>query len=247
MDSTSTHPRWDLFPVEMPQAAMMMEAGQDIVVAAQRRTERVMMAPPPPPPPPAPVVAEREDLGDLKFYRVPVTVTVAANSQKQVALLRQPGVKVERLYAATIGGFDGVGSRPTTLRLRLQNRKDDGLGLPMPSGRVAVFEQMDDLRLLAGEADIGDKAEGERIDYDLAESADVRIAVRQVQASRKSRGWTIALSNARPFAVTAEITISHDITPRPTDMEWRGNAWIWRATVPANGKAELAYTQRLPR
>lgn len=247
MDVTSTHPRWDLFPVEMPQAAMMMEAGQDIVVAAQRRTERVMMAPPPPPPPPAPVVAEQDNLGDLKFYRVPVAVTVAANSQKQVALLRQPGVEVERLYAATIGGFDGSESRPMTLRLRLQNRKDDGLGLPMPSGRVAVFEQMDDLRLLAGEADIGDKAEGERIDYDLAESADVRIAVRQVHASRKRRGWTIALSNARPFAVTAEITIPHDITPRPTDMERRGNGWIWRATVPANGKAELAYTQRLPR
>ena len=247
MDVTSTHPRWTLFPVDMPQA-MMMDGAQEIMVTAQRRTERAMMAPPPPPPPPpAPVVAEREDLGDLKFYRVPVAVTVAANSQKQVALLRQPDVKVERLYAATIGGFDGGESRPMTLRLRLQNRKDDGLGLPMPSGRVAVFEQVDDLRLLAGEADIGDKAEGERIDYDLAESADVRILVRQVQAARKSRGWTIALSNARPFAVTAEVTIPHDITPRPTDMERRGNAWIWRATVPANGKAELAYTQRLPR
>ena len=249
MDITSTHPRWDLFPIDMPRAAMMMDGAQEIMVTAHRRTERAMMAPPPPPPPPppAPVVAEREDLGDLKFYRVPVAVTVAANSQKQVALLRQPDVKVERLYAATIGGFDEGESRPMTLRLRLQNRKDDGLGLPMPSGRVAVFEQMDDLRLLAGEADIGDKAEGERIDYDLAESADVRIVVRQAQASRKSRGWTIELSNARPFAITAEITIPHDITPRPTDMERRGNGWIWRATVPANGKAEWAYTQRLPR
>jgi hypothetical protein len=249
MDGTSTHPRWDLFPVEMPQPAMMMEAGQDIVVSAQRRTGRAMMAPPPaPPPPPAPVVAEQEDLGDLKFYRVPVAVTVAANSQKQVALLRQPGVQVERLYAATIGGSDGAGeSRSMTLRLRLQNRKDDGLGLPMPSGRVAVFEQAGDMRLLAGEADIGDKAVGERIDYDLADSADVRIMVRQAQAARKSQRWTIALSNARPFAITAEVTIPHDIAPRPTDMERRGNGWIWRVTLPASGKVELSYTQRLPR
>lgn len=249
MDNTSTHPRWDLFPVDRPQA-MMMDGAQEIMVTAHRRTERAMMAPPPPPPPPppAPVVAEQEDLGDLKFYRVPVAVAVAANSQKQVALLRQPGVKVERLYAATIGGSDGAGqSHPMTLRLRLHNRKDDGLGLPMPSGRVAVFEQAGDLRLLAGEADIGDKAVDERVDYDLGGSADVRIMARRTQASRKSQRWTIALSNARPFDVIAEVTIPHDIAQRPTNMERRGNGWIWRVTLPANGKADLAYTQRLPR
>ncbi|RJG57994.1 hypothetical protein D0Z70_01995 [Sphingobium terrigena] len=249
MDVTSTHPRWDLFPVDMRRPRMMeMDDGLgEIVVSAQRRGGILQSAPMAVASVTNEVIAEQEDLGDLKFYRVPVAVTVAANSQKQVALLRQPGVTVERLYAATTGGFDGGESRPMTLRLRLQNRKGDGLGLPMPSGRVAVFEQIDDLRLLAGEADISDKAEGERIDYDLAESADVRIAVRQVQASRKSQRWTIALSNARPFAITAEVTIPHDIKPRPTDMERRGNAWVWRATVPANGKAELAYTQRLPR
>ena len=248
MDITSTHPRWNLFPVEMPPA-MMADGAQEIMVTAQRATGAVLspMAVAAPPPP-APVVAEQEDLGDLKFYRVPVSVTVAASSQKQVALLRQPGVKVERLYAATVSGASGAGeSRPMTLRLRLQNRKDDGLGLPMPSGRVAVFEQVGDMRLLAGEADIGDKAADERIDYDLAESADVRIAVRPMGSTRERPDWTIALSNARPFDVIAEVTIPHDIEPRPKDMERRGNAWIWRVTVPANGKADLTYTRRLPR
>ncbi|CCW16372.1 Uncharacterized conserved protein [Sphingobium indicum BiD32] len=45
MDSTSTHPRWDLFPVDRPQA-MMMDGAQEIMVTAHRRTERAMMAPP---------------------------------------------------------------------------------------------------------------------------------------------------------------------------------------------------------
>ncbi|MBZ9646602.1 hypothetical protein K9B33_03500 [Sphingobium sp. 3R8] len=249
MDVTSTHPRWDLFPVQAPEAAMMMEGAQDIVVTSMRRTERVAMAAPaaPPPPPPSPPPPP-EDVGDLKLYRVPVTVDVAANAQKQVALLRQPGVKVERLYAATIGYGDGASdSRPMTLRLRLQNRKDDGLGLPMPSGRVAIFEDVGGLRLLAGEADIGDKAEGERVDYDIAASADVRIAARATGQSRKSRNWAITLSNARPFAVTAEVTIPHDIAPRPTAMERRGNGWIWRVTIPANDTVTWSYAERLAR
>lgn len=246
MDVTSTHPRWDLFPVEASDMAMM-ERGQDIVVTSMRRSEGVVMAapspvmaPPPPPPPPPP-----EDVGDLKLYRVPVTVDVAANAQKQVALLRQPAVKAERLYAATIYGQ--VESQPMTLRLRLQNRKDDGLGLPMPSGRVAIFEDIGGLRLLAGEADIGDKAEGERVDYDIASSADVRIAARATGQSRKSRDWTITLTNARPFAVTAEVMIPNDIAPRPTDMERRGNSWVWRATIPANDTLTWSYAERLAR
>lgn len=247
MDVTSTHPRWDLFPVEMPAPAMMEMAGaEDIVVSAQRRTNRRLAAPmvmelPPPPPPPPP-----EDVGDLKLYRVPVTVDVSANGQKQVALLRQADVKVERLYAATITGMTDE-SQPMTLRLRMQNRKADGLGLAMPSGQVAVFEDVDGMRLLAGEADVADKAEGERVDYDLEASADVRIAVRSIAQSRKSRRWTIMLSNARPFDITAEVTIPHDIDPRPTGMERRGNAWIWRTTVPANAMLDYVYIERLAR
>ena len=242
MDITSTHPNWALFPVDMPAPAMMMERAQDIVVTSARRTSH-LSAPPPPPPPPPP-----EDVGDLKLYHVPVTVDVAANGQKQVALLRQSGVKVDRLYAATLGYGDDRGrSRPMTLRLRLHNRKDDGLGLPMPSGRVAIFETVGGMRLLAGEADIGDKAEGERVDYDLAASPDVRIVARIAAQSRKSRDWTITLSNARPFAVTAEVTIPHDIDPRPTDMERRGNSWIWRATIPASDTLIWSYRERLAR
>ena len=175
-----------------------------------------------------------------------MTVDVAAKAQKQVALLRQSDVKVERLYAATIGYGDGTGDmRPMTLRLRLQNRKEDGLGLAMPSGQVAVFEPIAGMRLLAGEADIGDKAEGERVDYDLTVSPDVRIGARTTAQSRKSRDWTLTLSNARPFPILAEVTIPHNISPRPTDMERRGNDWIWRVTVPANDKIAWSYREAL--
>ena len=42
--------------------------------------------------------AQQEELGDLKLYRIPEPVTVAARSQKQVALLRRAGVQVRTLY-----------------------------------------------------------------------------------------------------------------------------------------------------
>ncbi|HUD90599.1 hypothetical protein [Sphingobium sp.] len=246
MDVTSTHPRWDLFPVEMPAPPMMEMAGaQAIVVTGMRREPMPMLAapaPPPPPPPPPPP----EDVGDLKLYRVPVTVDISANGQKQVALLRQADVKVERLYAATVRTATDE-SQPMTLRLRMQNRKADNLGLAMPSGQVAVFEDVGGMRLLAGETDVADKAEAERVDYDLEASADVRFAVRSIAESRRIRRWAITLSNARPFDIATEVVIPHDIDPRPTGLERRGDAWIWRTTVPANGTLDYVYTERLAR
>ena len=43
-------------------------------------------------------MARQEDLGDLKLYRLPEPVTVAAYGQKQVAFLQRPAVPVELVY-----------------------------------------------------------------------------------------------------------------------------------------------------
>lgn len=242
MDITSTHPAWGLVPPPVMPEPMMAEGGAEIVVTAQRASRAYAM-PPPPPPPPAPVMAVQEDLGDLKFYRVPVRVDILAQAQKQVTLLRQPGVKVETLYA---GDLDSSGaSRPMTLRLRVQNRKEDGLGLPLPSGSAAVFEQVGDARLYVGEADISDKAVGERVDYDIGQSNDVRITWRQIAQSDKRADWSIEVSNARPFPVVAEITLLPDIIPEPEGLERRGNNWILRLDVPANGTTAYNFARKL--
>ena len=45
-------------------------------------------------------MATEERLGDVRLYRIPISVTVAARSQKQVALLKQPAVKFESLLLA---------------------------------------------------------------------------------------------------------------------------------------------------
>ena len=70
-------------------------------------------------------------------------VTVAANSQKQVALLSQPRVRVELVYRQRI-------SLPTNRRMsRVRRRcrcswspataRPTGLGLPLPAGAVVLF------------------------------------------------------------------------------------------------------------
>ena len=59
--------------------------------------------------------ASQENLGDLKLYRIPEPVTVAANSQKQVALLTRPDVRIALVYRQGIyrsARLGGDASRP---------------------------------------------------------------------------------------------------------------------------------------
>lgn len=243
MDNTSTHPYWDLPPIiEFDDAAG--DAVQEIAVTAQRRAGYAM-APPPPPPPPAP--PPPEDLGDLKFYRIPFRVDVSAKGQKQVALLAKDGVPVEQLYAATLYQSGNDRPRPLTLRLRARNEEADGLGLALPAGMASVFESVGDRRLLVGEAKIGDKAKGERVDYDIAASPAVQYRVRVLPDSdpKNYRRWEVTLTNARPFDAEVEMLIPFALDPTPEDWERRGSAWVWRTRVPANDSLVQIFRQRL--
>ncbi|SKB37932.1 hypothetical protein SAMN06295937_1004141 [Sphingopyxis flava] len=244
MDNTSTHPYWELPPVIAYEDAAR-DGLEEMVVTAQRRAEYAMAPPPPPPPPPAPPPSE--DLGDLKFYRVPFRVDVSAKGQKQVALLATDNVPVEQLYAATLS-FSATGrAQPLILRLRAQNEESNGLGMALPAGLASVFEMVGDRRLLVGEAMIADKAKGERVDYDIAASPAVQYNVRSLADSdpKHYRQWEVTLTNARSSDAEVEMLIPFALDPSPQGWERRGSAWVWRVTVPANDRLIQTFRQKL--
>ena len=248
MDITSTHPLWELPPIIEFEQNLEMYAAEEVIVTASRRDRRAMaMAPPPPPPPPppAPIAPPAEDLGDLKFYRIPFRVDVSSKGQKQVALLARDKVAVEQLYAGTL--YTNGSPQPLTMRLRVQNRESDGLGLALPAGTAAVFETIGERRLLVGEAPIGDKAKDERVDYDLGQSpaVQVRAVVKDRDAKGEFQAWEVTLTNARPFDAEVEMLIPFALDPTPEGWERRGSSWVWRVRVPANDSLVQAFRQKM--
>jgi len=249
LDITSTHPFWELPPIIEP---IVDDYAEEVMVTGSRlayaRAPMPVMAPPPPPPaPPPPPPPPAEDLGDLKFYRIPFRVDVSAKGQKQVALLIKDKVAVEQLYFGTLYQTYNNAPQPLVTRLRLQNRSEDGLGLALPAGTAAVFETVDDRRLLAGEAPIGDKAVGERVDYDIGQSPAVqyRVVVQPRDPSGSYQDWQVTLTNARPFDAEVELLIPFAIDPEPTTWERRGASWVWRVRVPANDSLIQTFRQKL--
>ncbi|MGB5482886.1 DUF4139 domain-containing protein [Parasphingorhabdus sp.] len=227
-------------PPPPPTAMAMMDEGEVIMVTAQRRKGSVMeMASPV-----AVIVAEQEDLGDLKLYRVPEQVTVNAKGQKQVAMIVQPGVTYERIYVANAGNY-GDDSAAISYILRSRNDAANGLGVPLPAGKVAVFENSFAGPLLAGEGALPDRAVNNEVEVEVGSSSDVRLTVTQTRRSKRTENWRAVVTNARNHPVSFEMEIPYSLSGRVKGVDVIDGVPTWRVTVPANDEAKLSYAIKL--
>ena len=231
---------------------------EEIVVTGSRIARGFSLSAPPPPPPPPPaspaaMMAQQEELGDLKLYRIPEPVTVAAKSQKQVALLERDGIKVESIYRQRL--YAGAGSaQPVTRVLTTRNRKEDGLGLPLPAGRVVLFGMGRERPVLIGQGSMRDNSIGEDVEIEVgtATAVTTQIASGSLPApnepvravARMPAQWELTVSNAHPYAVRyeAEFEIGGGSFVPSGPLGRRDGRPLWTVTVPANGRATLRYT-----
>jgi hypothetical protein len=244
-------------PPPPPSPEMGYMDGEDIVVTGSLRKEANLEMS-------TPVVAmtaQQEELGDLKLYRIPEPVTVAANGQKQVALLHKERVKVERLYSLAVDAANEDDEwTPAGLLLRTRNNKEKGLGLPLPSGSVAVFELAGGRSLLSGETAIGDLAVDDEVELEFGESPDVHFIQRRLTPLRENEDgdevsrrikYEIELTNATPERAKVEVGLrlfdDWTIERSSARLKIIKGRKTWVAEVPANGKAKLSYTLVRPK
>ena len=219
--------------------------------------------PPPPPPPPMPerggdvaeaitvtgsrIMAEREDLGDLKLYRIPIPVTVASNSQKQVALLEQPKAKVERFYRLRTYLSNGqLEPIPAQQVLVMENRAKQGLGLPLPAGSFTLYTLRGGQPFLLGEGGMTDRAVGEKVEVVLSEAPGVRVFHRPVEREGDALVTELVATSDQPIAVRFEAQfLDEGRIVRSTDKLVRRNGmWVWIVDLPANGSRTLRIRYR---
>ncbi len=219
-------------PPPAPAPVMMMEAA-DIVVTAQRRADTMQAAP---------IKVTEEGLGDLKLYRVPIPTTVAANAQKQVAMHELKAVKFKTWHTADLWpSMDGN----AVIKLRTRNRKEDGLGVALPGGPVAVFEPHGGDLLLVGQGGMRDYAVDEDVEVTLGTSAQVHVAVTETGSGKNWTDYEAKVSNANPWSVTFEGNVrlgDGEKLERPsTQLTRKFGRPTWTVSVPAEGEATLRY------
>jgi hypothetical protein len=204
-----------------------------------------MMPPASPPPSPSPIamIAQQEELGDLKLYRIPEPVTVAARSQKQVALLHRTGVQVRTVHRMRFFAADGAYGGRTQRWIVTRNRDEEGLGLPLPAGRLMLFDSRAGTAFLLGDSTLRDHAVGEDVEIALGEAPGVIATQTPLQRTADALDYEIVVTNDRstPVAFEAEIMPQNWRATSQTPLSTRNGMALWQVSVPANGSATLRY------
>jgi hypothetical protein len=206
--------------------AMSADATREIMVTAQR--------------------VEQEQLGDLKLYRVPDRTTVASRQSKQVRLLDRMAIPITTVYGADLSTGNAAVSAPADKLLRTKNNAANHLGLPLPSGNVAVFAMRGSERLLVHESGMRDLAVDEEVEIDMGASPDVRVtSVREADSRRAEVSQRIEISNARDAEIQFELKLrlpdGARIVHADRPLGKKNGRPIFLLTIPAHTTATVSY------
>lgn len=213
-------------------------------------------------------MAVRENLADYQMYRVPGATDLAARQTKQVAFLHAPAVKVDRFYSLRLASEDLEDSPdtednylPIDVKVGWRNRKDDGLGEPLPGGTVRFFEAGPGGYSFVGEDHLKDTSVQTPVELKIAQSVDLGVALdgdpenaepkpglSGLLTRRAYLPMNLRVINDKPRAVTVEIRQG----PLPGFQNWRvvgaslapkrkAGDYVWRFEVPAGGERTLTY------
>ena len=234
-------------PPPPPMAAPAMEYSDSIIVTAQMRKSALLESATPI----SVISAEEEQLGDLKLYRVPFPVTVAAKGMKQVAFLNREAVTARYLYRASCDPYtrydpelaaDEMAAAPMLLVTRNETKR--GLGVALPQGKLNLFEPTSAGTQLVAAPDLRDYAVGQDIELELGASAQVFTQCSyngsgQLPADeQKWRKMRLGITNANshPIRVRVELGAAGAVEaqwPR-RKTEVKNGALTVEITVPAN-------------
>jgi len=185
--------------------------------------------------------AQEEALGDVKLFRIPEPVTVAAHSLKQVAFLDRAEVPVRIVYRHRLYDADEAEPEAALRVLLVRNTVDQGLGVALPAGQVQLFTP-GDRPILAGEGNVGDHAVGEEVEIEVGEAPCVTSTV--TPFARRRNEFQLLVTNDQSAPVDYEaifLASPRDIRPRGTRLIRRGGRPLWAVTIPANGTATLRF------
>jgi len=187
---------------------------------------------------------------DYHLYTLPGNVTVRDRESQTLVLVEPHEVRVKPLYVYRGGDPSGVRSR-----LELVNSAKEGVGAPLPAGRVRCYAPDGDGDVqLTGETSVRHTAVDEKFTLDLGYAFDLAAERKQLsdrRVSDREREYTVEIRlrnrKATDATVVVEEPVSGDVEVVKSSLPVsREAAGLLKFTVElaAGREAVLTYTAR---
>ena len=211
---------------------------------------------------------------EYHMYTMQRPTTIRDNETKQLSLLNasNAGVTKELIYDARGdwwrswwypgrtefdpgGGYDTSNYHKVNVVLELKNSKENGMGMPLPRGKISVYKLDDDgSQQFIGDDQIDHTPKDEKVRLYIGDSFDIvgdykRVDYKKISNNTIEESFQVNIRNHKESAVEVKV-IDHvwsdwKITSTSHKFEKKDAHTIeFPVKVPANGEVEVTYTIR---
>lgn len=150
---------------------------------------------------------EERQFFEYHIYELKDQTTIRDREEKQVLFVPRTNVKTKIIYV-----YDGVyGSKSIQAKLEFKNSEQEGLGIPLPKGKVRIYKEDKDKSLeFAGEDFISHTPKDEKVTLLIGNAFDIvgeRKVLRDDKISNKVREQEIEISirNHKKEGITVKV------------------------------------------
>jgi hypothetical protein len=195
---------------------------------------------------------EERPFFEYHLYSLPRTTTLSNNEVKQISLFPEARAKAKKVFT-----YDGQ-QHPTEVRITLEllNSEAEGLGMPLPEGKVRVYKEDIDKSLeFVGEDAIKHTAKDEKLRLHLGNAFDVvgeRTETSSRQITRTMREVTAQIKLRNHKAEAVDVTaVEHFwgdwkvVTSSHPPVKKDSRTAEFTVNVPKDKEVVVAYTVRI--
>jgi hypothetical protein len=191
---------------------------------------------------------EEKEFFEYHLYTLTRSSTLKDRQQKQIELFPAAKTAVTKEYT-----YDGARDpKKVQVTITFKNKKEAGLGLPLPAGKVRLYKPEGEAQVLVGEDAIDHTPRDEEVRLKVGDAFDIvgertRVSYRQVGDRANEERVKITLRNHKNEAVTV-IVVEHfagdwKITESTLQHNKKdANTAEWKVSVATGGEAIVEYT-----
>ena len=191
---------------------------------------------------------------EYHLYTLPRKSTLANNEIKQLSLFDPAQANIIKEYHYNAGS----GAKNVSVKIVFENTADNGLGMPLPAGRVRLFKADDDgAMILLGEDRISHTPRDEKITLTVGNAFDIvaeekTLDIRAISAKVNEYDYEISLRNRKDDDVEIKVFkflgMGWEILQSSHDFEKKqANKIEFNVPAKAGEETKLTFTARYTR
>jgi len=185
---------------------------------------------------------------EYHLYTLTRAATLKNNQQKQVELFPAARTPVTKEYT-----YDGArNQKKVNVTITFKNKKEAGLGIALPAGKVRLYKPEGEAQVLVGEDNIDHTPRDEEVRLNVGDAFDIvgerqQASYRQIGDRASEEKVKVTLRNHKDVAISV-IVVEHlggdwKITESTLQHKKKdAQTAEWRVPVAARGEANLEYT-----